>query len=206
MPANDIAAESLPKSPTAVLVTGPIRVEPVSLQGKATEAGWVPENSQWRNQLLHIDEDGCLAGRNPMAVPIEVLNASGHPHRTAQQVFSAWGGCLVDNPARGPKGVREHCLACAESQAEVRRCQIYNCPCWPYRMGRNPHDERRGKTPVFRAPHRQNSRARVAELPDSLPAHPPSPNEPTGLGGGPAALPALAASPGAPLGLTGPAG
>jgi hypothetical protein len=149
MPVDDIELNSLTEasSPTTVL-------EPVSLQGKVTEAGWVPENSQWRDQLLHVDEDGCLAGRNPMDVPVEVLNASGHPHRTAQQVFSAWGGCLVDNPVRGPKGVREHCLACAESQTEVRRCPIYNCPCWPYRMGRNPHDERRGQTPVFRAPHR----------------------------------------------------
>jgi hypothetical protein len=127
---------------------------PVSLQGKVTKAGWLPENSRWRDQLLHVDEGGCLAGRNPMDVPVAVLTASGHPHRTAQQVFSVWGGCLVDRPARGSKGVREHCLVCAETGAEVRRCRIYNCPCWPYRMGRNPHHELRGKTPASGPPHR----------------------------------------------------
>jgi hypothetical protein len=77
---------------------------PVSLQGRVAEAGWLPENSRWRDQLLHVDEDGCLAGRNPMDVPVELLTASGHPHRTAQQVFSVWGGCLVDSPARGSRG------------------------------------------------------------------------------------------------------
>jgi hypothetical protein len=124
---------------------------PVSLKGRVIESGYAPENSQWRDQLLHIDRDGYLSGRNPMDIPVETLEASGHPRRGAQEVFSAFGGCFVDNPPRGARGVREHCLACAESKTEVRRCQIYNCPCWPYRMGRNPYNANRGKVPVYKA-------------------------------------------------------
>ncbi len=39
------------------------------------------------------------------------------------------------------------CAGCAENMAEVRRCAVTNCPIWPYRMGRNPHNPRRGKNP-----------------------------------------------------------
>jgi hypothetical protein len=39
-------------------------------------------------------------------------------------------------------------LSCAENAAEVRRCAIINCPLWPYRMGRNPHNPKRGKLPI----------------------------------------------------------
>ena len=33
--------------------------------------------------------------------------------------------------------------------AEVRRCATVDCPFWPYRMGRNPHNPRRGERPSF---------------------------------------------------------
>jgi hypothetical protein len=40
------------------------------------------------------------------------------------------------------------CMACSSSnKAEIRRCGIYNCPAWPFRLGRNPHNPQRGKTP-----------------------------------------------------------
>ena len=31
--------------------------------------------------------------------------------------------------------------------AEVRRCAIIDCPVWPYRMGKNPHNPQRGRNP-----------------------------------------------------------
>jgi hypothetical protein len=31
-------------------------------------------------------------------------------------------------------------LSRAENAAEVRRCAIIDCPLWPYRMGKNPHN------------------------------------------------------------------
>jgi hypothetical protein len=123
--------------------------QPVALRGTMTETGWRPENARWRDHLMGIDEDGYLAGKDPMTIPVEILQAAGHPPRTAKAVFSAWGGCLADNPPKGAKGVRQHCLECSSSIAEVRRCRIYNCPAWPYRMGHSPHDSRRGKIPVF---------------------------------------------------------
>jgi hypothetical protein len=31
---------------------------------------------------------------------------------------------------------------------EVRRCAIIDCPLWPYRMGKNPHNPKRGANPL----------------------------------------------------------
>ena len=36
------------------------------------------------------------------------------------------------------KSIRERCLECVEGQAEVRNCTHFNCPLWPFRMGKNP--------------------------------------------------------------------
>lgn len=37
------------------------------------------------------------------------------------------------------KSIRWKCLDCQGGQgAEIRRCGIYTCPLWPYRMGRRP--------------------------------------------------------------------
>lgn len=34
--------------------------------------------------------------------------------------------------------IRKKCLECANHQPkEVRLCRIYDCPTWPYRMGKN---------------------------------------------------------------------
>jgi hypothetical protein len=45
------------------------------------------------------------------------------------------------------KQLRQHCLTCAENAAEVRRCGVIDCPMWAYRLGRNPHNPRRGRNP-----------------------------------------------------------
>ena len=48
---------------------------------------------------------------------------------------------------RRHKDIRRYCQRCVENDAEVRRCTTINCPFWPYRMGRNPHNPRRGRNP-----------------------------------------------------------
>jgi hypothetical protein len=41
--------------------------------------------------------------------------------------------------------IRAHCVDCSgESRAEVRRCQVIDCPLFPFRMGRNPNRQRPG--------------------------------------------------------------
>ena len=41
------------------------------------------------------------------------------------------------------------CQPCLDgNDAEIRRCTTINCPFWPYRMGRNPHNPQRGKNHV----------------------------------------------------------
>lgn len=42
-----------------------------------------------------------------------------------------------DAPLPRPKAVRMKCLECmGGNAAEVRRCEIIDCPLWPYRSGR----------------------------------------------------------------------
>ena len=44
-----------------------------------------------------------------------------------------------DHLAHTLKAVRRHCLGCmAQQSAEVKRCHIYGCWLWPYRMGKTP--------------------------------------------------------------------
>ena len=36
------------------------------------------------------------------------------------------------------KAIREFCLECAGSRAEVKRCENEKCALFPYRLGKNP--------------------------------------------------------------------
>jgi hypothetical protein len=37
------------------------------------------------------------------------------------------------------KAIRRHCLECSNFQwSEVRRCPIFNCALFPYRLGKRP--------------------------------------------------------------------
>jgi hypothetical protein len=88
-------------------------------------------------------------GLDPMAVPLDVLTAAGHgPRRTAGIVSALATALELDlGGLREYRDLRGYCLGCAENSAEVRRCAVINCPFWPYRMGRNPHNPKRGTNP-----------------------------------------------------------
>ena len=123
---------------------------PVSGRGKMTPHGYEPENVGALDLLTEV-VDGRRVGRDPMGLPVEVLTAAGHPNRGTRRVVGAMGDVpLVDGLARH-KDLRRQCLACAETVAEVRRCAIIDCPIWAYRMGRNPHNPRRGVNPFARS-------------------------------------------------------
>jgi hypothetical protein len=126
----------------------------VRLAGNMTADRYHPENWQWLEVLTEpcpkrSDSRGRprRIGRDPMAIPVEVLAASGHGPREARRVIAALGDEPIDPAIRRLTGLRRHCLGCAENAAEVRRCPIIDCPLWPYRMGRNPHNPRRGINP-----------------------------------------------------------
>ena len=48
-------------------------------------ATYQPENHQWRDWLCDHDENGRLVGKDPMALPLDVLSASGHPQTRAER-------------------------------------------------------------------------------------------------------------------------
>jgi hypothetical protein len=131
----------------------PPKAEPVSLQRKAYADGSLQvENYDWLPYLADGVGKHCV-GRDPMTVPTETLTASGHPPRRTAQLIAAFakgagGDCLGLEGIREYRDIRKrYCLSCVESDAEVRRCATINCPFWPYRMGRNPHNPKRGVNP-----------------------------------------------------------
>lgn len=77
----------------------------------------------------YASDGGHLIGRLPHTVPLKALRALG--------------GAEV----RG-KAIREKCIDCSGgSPTEVRKCAVFKCALWPFRMGRSPflgrhhHDE-----------------------------------------------------------------
>lgn len=111
-----------------------------------TPHGYAPENVGHLDHLTEI-ADGRRVGRDPMALPVDVLTAAGHGPRRTTRIVSALGDVPLVDGLRRYKDLRRQCLACAENAAEVRRCAIIDCPVWPYRMGRNPHNPSRGVNP-----------------------------------------------------------
>ena len=127
-----------------------------------TLEGYQPENHEWLDVLTvpgeRVGSDGLPrpVGRNPMVIPVDVLTAAGHPPRSTELLINAItslrggrndDGDVVDPAIRRHKHIRSHCLECAGGNTEVRLCAVIDCPFWPYRMGRNPHNPRRGINP-----------------------------------------------------------
>ncbi len=73
--------------------------------------------------------------------------AAGHGPRETRRVVGAMGDIPMPEGIKSYKDLRRHCLTCAETIPEVRHCTIIDCPIWPYRMGRNPHNPKRGINP-----------------------------------------------------------
>jgi hypothetical protein len=133
----------------------PEKASPVSLQRKSVADGTIQEeNHEWLPFLADGAVKHCV-GKDPMTIPLEVLTASGHPRRWTRRLVDAFAkGAGVD--CLGHDEIKEYadirrlaCLPCLDgNDAEVRRCSTINCPFWPYRMGRNPHNPQRGKAPL----------------------------------------------------------
>ncbi len=145
-----------PEPPIASLLvreaTCPATILPdkVSLKGKMTPSGYKPENHEWIDVLTEV-VGGKRCGKNPLAIPCEVLTAAGHGPRRTNQIISAMGDIKIQPDIIRYTQLRQHCLQCAENAAEVRRCAVINCPMWPYRTGSNPHNPKRGTNPFQRA-------------------------------------------------------
>ena len=137
-----------------LLESGARRDPPVALRGKMDPdgGGYVPENDAWWDVLTEpgtgrADSKGRsrAVGRDPMSIGLDCLTAAGHPPRRTRPLVAALSRALELDLGdlyglRTHRDLRRYCLDCAENSAEVRRCAIINCPFWPYRMGRNPHN------------------------------------------------------------------
>lgn len=148
----------------------PAPAAPVRLQGRMTPHGYEAENEAWKVFLTQPDKrlgtrpDGSprLAGRDPLMLPLEILVKAGHPNRRTSALVSALGnpnghrdGNEEGDPMGGLSAIRvcgdipDYCNECAGGAFLRRKCGVIDCPFWAYRMGRNPHNPRRGKRPTF---------------------------------------------------------
>jgi hypothetical protein len=99
-------------------------------------------------------------GLDPRQIDPAVLTKAGHPPMRTSALVSAYNrivGGEVFSPAfariKRHKHIRAFCLECLDGNAaEVRRCTTFWCPFWPYRMGSNPHNPRRGVNPFAKEP------------------------------------------------------
>lgn len=90
--------------------------------------------------------DGFEVGRDPRTMTTEELEWLGHGRVS---------------PLRA---LRLKCLDCCNDSAqEVRLCTAVDCPCWPFRMGKNPW--RRPLTIVERAAHQARFAGKSATAP-----------------------------------------
>jgi hypothetical protein len=79
-----------------------------------------------RALALERDEHGHEIGKNPLKISRENLVKLGHEPKPLLKV------------------IREKCLDCVGGHpGEVAKCTCSDCPNWPYRMGRNPHRQKR---------------------------------------------------------------
>lgn len=122
------------------------QVPPVRNAGQMNRTGYVPENDAYFEMLTET-MNGRRQGRDPMSLPVEMLTAAGHRPRRTYQIVGAMGDVPLPEGIKGYKDIRRICMTCAENGAEVRRCIIVDCPAWAYRMGRNPHNPKRGRNP-----------------------------------------------------------
>jgi hypothetical protein len=81
------------------------------------------------HMMTKRNPDGSTEGRDPNKIPSEVLECIGHHKRPLLAIM------------------RQKCLdCCGEEVGEVAKCTSVNCALWPYRMGTNPHREKRATT------------------------------------------------------------
>src|SRR5262249_19172261 len=133
----------------------PPKAKPVSLRRNPHVAG-ACENKDWLPFLCDGTGNRCT-GPHPLTIPTEVLTRSGHPPRRTRDLVNAFakgagGDCLYLDGINEYADIRRRaCVTCVDGNgAEVRRCTTINCPFWPYRMGRNPHNPKRGTNPFER--------------------------------------------------------
>ena len=133
----------------------PAKAKPVSLRRKphGTE-GMVEENHDWLPYLCDDKGKHCV-GRDPLTIPTEILTLAGHPRRRTRDLIAAFnnatgGENLGLERVSGYRAIGGWCLRCLDGNApQVRRCSTINCPFWPHRLGRNPHNPKRGTNPFI---------------------------------------------------------
>ena len=137
---------------------------PVRQRGKMTPDGWRSENAAWLEELTepHPTRPGFRIGRDPMTIDVAILAMAGHPPRRTGALVSAKRAAMGD-AEDWYAGVRSYsdiprlvCAPCSDVDDDrqrlnlgpIRRCAVIACPMWAYRLGRNPHNPKRGKLPA----------------------------------------------------------
>ncbi len=135
----------------------PAKAEPVTGKSKFVDGKLQFENHQWLDVLVPMtvtrgdNRPGGARRRklgvDPRTLPLHVLEAAGHPKRSATKCIRIYMRDLdIERDRKRDKGlkrVRSLCQDCAENDPDIRYCAIINCPLWAHRMGKNPFNRRK---------------------------------------------------------------
>src|SRR5690242_2306362 len=129
---EDVVTRSAGETQHPVATPHPVLV---TLRGRMSPDGYVPENDSWFDALTKSDDETGRTdhkgrprriGRDPMTIPLDTLAASGHPLRRTSRLVAALKTALdldlSGYAMREYRDLRHYCLDCAENSAEVRRC------------------------------------------------------------------------------------
>lgn len=78
------------------------------------------EDTKYLKVSPHTDDLGNLIGKQPSEISLSDLQDLGHPKSLTKVIRAKCKDC------------------CAGYEAEIRKCVQYDCPLWPFRMGKNP--------------------------------------------------------------------
>jgi hypothetical protein len=147
--------------PDTTTIAAKTALRPVAGRGKMTPQGYQPENHRYLDTLTEMVDERRVS-RDPGTISLEALSAAGHPTPApygARSIVSRMNEYGVREETVGKTrltGLRErYCYPCRPSEglsdgpsmSGIRNCDIIDCPCWPYRLGFNPHNPQRGINP-----------------------------------------------------------
>lgn len=69
-----------------------------------------------------------------------------------------------DTNKKTPIGaIRQKCMDCEESKQNIKNCEFNDCPCYPYRIGKNPNRQGIGGAKALINSNNKNSLSELAK-------------------------------------------
>jgi hypothetical protein len=109
---------------------------------------WTKPSIEAGFQVLHREQfhrEGGAAPLNAEDADAELHAAQVDASELRRHVTRQMAETAGHGKTSLAKVIRAKCLDCAGASHEVALCSVLECPCWPYRFGKNPFSSRTGK-------------------------------------------------------------